>query len=82
MTAAKNDVFTGIKNGNWYLGEGDKHLVEESTKGRIFLVVGEKMSKYLASAGLLLIPCSSRENSAIWSQFGPKLQNLVFHNSL
>ena len=82
MTAAKNDVFTGLQHGNWYLVEGDKHLVRESTKGGFFLVVGEKMRKYLASAGLLFIPCSSRENSAIWPQFESKLQNLVFHNSL
>ena len=34
------------------------------------------MIKYLASAGLLLIPCYSKENSAIRSQFGLKLQNL------
>ena len=33
MTAAKNDVFTGLQHGNWYLVEGDKHLVRESTKG-------------------------------------------------
>ena len=35
------------------------------------------MNKYLASAGLLLIPCLSRENFAICSQFGPKLQDLI-----
>ena len=78
MTAAKklNDVFTGLKHGNWYLVEGDKHFVGQYTKDGFFLVVGERMSKYLTSAGLILIPCSSRENSAIWSQFALKLQNL------
>ena len=56
--------------------EGDKDLVGESTKGGFFLVVGERMRKYLASVGLLLITCSSKENSAIWSKFGLKLQKL------
>ena len=39
MTAAKklkNDVFPGLKHGNWYLLEGDKDLVWKSTKGGIF----------------------------------------------
>ena len=51
----------------------------ECTKGEIFpvLVAGERRNKCLASAGLLLIPCPSRENSAICSQFGPKLQDLI-----
>ena len=84
MTAAKKlkHIFTGTKHGNWYVVEGDKDLVEESTKGKFFLVVGERLRKYLASARLLLISCFSRENSAIWSQFRPKLQNLVSHDSL
>ena len=42
-----------------------------------FLVVGERMSKFLASAGLLLISCPIRENTLILSQFEPKLQNLM-----
>ena len=46
------------------------------------MVVGERMSKYLAGTGLLFIPCPGRENSAIWSQFGPKLQDLISHDSL
>ena len=57
-------------------GEGG----EEGRGG--FLVVGERISKFLASAGLLLIPCPSTENLAIWSQFGPKLQNLRSDDSL
>ena len=39
MTAAKklkNDLFTGLKHGNWYLVEDDKDLVGESTNGGIF----------------------------------------------
>ena len=82
FTLVKSYVFTGLKHGNWCLVEEDKHFVGESTKERFFLVVGESMSKYLASAGLLLIPSPSRENSAFWSQFGPKLQDLISHDSL
>ena len=32
----KNDVFTGLKRGNWYSVEKDKNLVGEFTKWRIF----------------------------------------------
>ena len=39
----KNEVFIWLKNGSWY-------LVEEN-----FLVLGERMSKFLASAGLLIL---------------------------
>ena len=42
-----------------------------------FLVVGERMSKFFASAGLLLNPCPIRESTLILSQFEPKLENLV-----
>ena len=41
-------------------GGRDKHLAGEYTKEGFFLVVEERMSKYLASAGLLLIPFPSR----------------------
>ena len=151
-----------VKHGNWYLVEADKHLVGESRKEGLFLVVWENEQfffffnfylavprptlddsqgdsitnlmliavflhvrpechreprnevgslspvelpagfelgtfqfwfqrlnplghfplKYLARAGLLLIPCPSRESTAIWSQFGLKLQNLTSHDSL
>ena len=50
--------------------------------GGFFLVVGERMSKFLIIAGLLLSPCPIRENLAIWSQFGPKLQDLISRGSL
>ena len=50
--------------------------------GGFFLVMGERVSKFLASAGLFLIPCPSRENTPTWSQFEPKLQNLIPDNSL
>ena len=53
--------------------------------GGIFLGGGkveERTSKFLASAGLPLNPCPSRENPPIWSQFGPKLQNLISDDSL
>ena len=50
--------------------------------GRLFWVVGERMSKFLASARLVLISCTSRENPKIWSQFGPKSQILISHDSL
>ena len=62
--------------------EGDDSYVGESTKGETFLVVEERMSKCLASAGLLLIPWPIRENDGVWSQFGPKLQNLITHDSV
>ena len=39
----KNEVFIWLKNGSWY-------LVEEN-----FLVLGERMSKFLASAGPLIL---------------------------
>ena len=42
-----------------------------------FLEVGKRMSKFLASAGLLAIPCPIRENPLILTQFGPKLENLM-----
>ena len=76
------DVFAGLKCGNWCLVEGDKHFIGESTKGGFFLALGERMGRYLTSAELLLIPCPSRGNSTIWSQFGPKLQDLISHYSL
>ena len=61
--------------------EEDKNLVGESFGGRIiggfFLVVGKRMSKFLASAGLFPIPCPIRENPPMLSQFGPKLENLM-----
>ena len=41
-------------------GGRDKHLAGEYTKEGFFLAVEERMSKCLASAGLLLIPCPSR----------------------
>ena len=44
--------------------------------------LGHSPLKYLARAGLLLIPCPSRESTAIWSQFGLKLQNLISHDCL
>ena len=62
--------------------EGDKHFVGESTKGGFFSVVEDRMNRYLASAGLLLVPCPSKENSAISSQVGPKVQHFIFHDSL
>ena len=45
-------------------------------------MVGWGTRKFLASGELLLIHRPSRENTAIWSQFGPKLQNLISHVSI
>ena len=59
-----------------------KKLTGESTKGEFFFVIGERMSKFSSSVGLLLFSCYSRGNLAIWSQFGPRLQNLISHDSL
>ena len=68
---------------DWYLVERGKNFVGDCTKkGRFFPVVGERLCKFLASVGFFIIPCPSRENLAIWFQFGPKLQNLMYHSSL
>ena len=53
--------FSGINNWWWSL-----------LRGKFFLVVEEGISKFLPSAGLLLIPWVGRENVAIWFKFGPK----------
>ena len=45
--------------------------------GGFFLVVGKRMSKFLASAGLLPIPCLIRKNPPMLSQFGPKWENFM-----
>ena len=55
----------------------DKNFLGESVKGEFFLVVGERMSKFSGSAGFLLFSSSSKENTAIWSQFGPRLIDLT-----
>ena len=62
--------------------DGDIKFGGVSTKEKIFLVVGERMRKFFASGRLLLIPCSSRQNSAIWFKFGAKSENLISYNSL
>ena len=79
MTKAKKlkMKFIGLKHGNWYLVEGDKHK-----KGEFFLVVGEKGRKCSATAEFFPISCLNRENPAIWSQFGPKFQSFTYHDSL
>ena len=63
---------------------GVSHLVEsikiwwESLLiGELSLVVGKRIKKVLASAGLLSIPCTIRKNTPMLSQFGPKLENLM-----
>ena len=63
------------KHVNYYLVERDTNLVGKSTKWGTF-PGGGRNNKLLASAGVLLFPCPSRENPAIWSQFGPRLQNI------
>ena len=45
--------------------------------GAFLLVVEKRMSKFLASAGLLPIPYPIRKNPLMLSQFGPKLENLM-----
>ena len=77
-----NEVFIGLKHGSWYLLEENKHLLGESAKREIFLVLGQRMSKFLTSAGLLFILSPSRENPAIWFQFRPKLLNFTYLDSL
>ena len=41
------------------------------------MVVGKRMSRFLASAGLLPITCPIRENPPMLSQVGPKLESLM-----
>ena len=64
--------------------EGDKNLVRVTvtTKVELFLLVGERISKLLASPGLLFVPYPIRENPAVWSQLGPKSKNLIYHDFL
>ena len=55
--------------------KGDKNLMGKSTNrgggerggagGGGFLLVGESMTNFLATAGLLLIRCPNRENSPV-----------------
>ena len=78
----KNELFIGSKQGNSYWVDGQKKVNGDSTKGEFFFVIGERMSKFSASVGLLLFSCYSRGNLAIWSQFGPRLQNLISHDFL
>ena len=85
MTAAKNvkvKLFWGLnmKIGIQWRGQkfgGGVYKREE----RLFLVVGERINKLLASAEVLF-PSPNRQNPAIWSQFGPRLQNIISHDSL
>ena len=57
--------------------EGDKNLVRVTTKVELFLLVEGRISKLLASPGLLFVPYPIRENPAVWSQLGPKSKNLI-----
>ena len=50
--------------------------------GGFLLVVRERTSKFLASSGLLLMPCPIRENPPIMCKFESKLKNLISDDSL
>ena len=90
MTAAKKikmNFLLAWKLVNWYLVEGEKmwwEIGRGSTNGGWGVLVGENENEqiFLASAELLLIPCPNEKNPVIWSQFGPKLQNLKSDESL
>ena len=49
---------------------------------RFFLVLGETVRKFFAISGLPLNPYPSSQNHAICSQFVPKLEHLIYYDSL